>query len=76
MFLKKRNKTKQNDEEKRQSILRRELNFRRLACKGNAIHIHHDTYTLALNLSHLTFLPMKFCRCTLFEASRALFMKN
>ena len=78
MFLKKRNKTKQNDEEKRQSILPRELNFRPLACKGNAIHIHHDTYryTLALNLSHVTFLPMKFCRWTLFEASRALFMKN
>ena len=55
MFLKKRNKTKQNDEEKWQSILRR-LSLRPLACKGNAIPIQYDTYryTLALNLSHLT----------------------
>ena len=57
MFLKKRNKTKQNDEEKWQNILRRLLSLRPLACKGNAIPIQHDTYryTLALNLSHLTF---------------------
>ena len=29
-----------------------------------------------VNLSHLNLLPMKFCRSTPFEASRALFIKN
>ena len=73
MFLKKRNKTKQNDEEKRNSVLRRESSPRPLACMGKAISIAPRWLTIRssfqLIISNI-FLPMKFCRWTLYKKTR------
>ena len=79
MFLQKRNKTKQNDEEKKTSLLRRESSPRPLACTGKAISIAPQQLTIHSSVQLIIskiFLPMKFCRWTLYEASRAIFVKN
>ena len=70
MFLKKRNKTKQNDEEKRNSVLRRESSPRPLACMGKAISIAPRQLTIRSSIQLIIskiFFPMKFCRWTLYK---------
>ena len=78
MYVLRKNKTIQNDQKGEKSFFWRESNPGPSTCKINALSIAPQQlmWNKVVKLIILTFLPVKFCQWTLFEAGRALVMKN